>query len=76
MKSSLVEPYAAEVDDFDKINRRAFSRSIVIVADDGANRLLGYDPSPDGDYAVIGREKGRLKIYDIRGDAVGCFLAR
>ena len=75
MRAALVEPYLAEVQDFDEKRGGRFQRSVPIVADD-QDMLLAYDPGPDSDFALVGRENGQLKIYNIRGDAVGCFLSR
>ena len=76
MRTALVEPYLAEVHDFDEARGGAFTRQVPIVADDGDAMLLAYDPRDDSDFALVGREGGSLKIYSIRGDAVGCFLTR
>ncbi|WP_426023466.1 hypothetical protein [Brevundimonas sp. PWP3-1b1] len=76
MRSALVEPYLAEVQDYDQARGGAFTRPVPIVADDGDKMLLAYDPRDDADFALVGREGDSLKIYSIRGDAVGCFLSR
>ncbi len=76
MRAALVEPYLAEVIDFDTARGGQFTRQVPIVADDGDAMLLAYDPGDDADFALVGREGSSLKIYSIRGDAVGCFLTR
>lgn len=76
MRAALVEPYLAEVQDFNAAQGGAFTRQVPIVADDGDIMLLAFDPRPDNDFALVGREGDLLKIYNIRGDAVGCFLSR
>jgi len=76
MRAALVEPYVAEVQDFDEARGGEVTRQVAIVADDGDVMLLAYDPRDDSDFALVGREDGSLKIYSIRGDAVGCFLTR
>ncbi|MEN5144615.1 hypothetical protein [Brevundimonas diminuta] len=76
MRAALVEPYLAEVLDFDVARGGEFIRQVSIVADDGGAMLLAYDPGDDADFALVGREGSSLKIYSIRGDAVGCFLTR
>lgn len=76
MRVALVAPYLAEVEDFDEAQGGRFSRQVPIVADDGGAMLLAYDPGPQDDFALVGREGNQLKIYNIRGDAVGCFLSR
>ena len=76
MRAALVEPYLADVLDFDVARGGEVIRQVPIVADDGDTMLLAYDPDDDADFALVGREGSSLKIYSIRGDAVGCFLTR
>ena len=76
MRAALVKPYLADVLDFDAARGGEFIRQVPIVADDGEAMLLAYDPGDDADFALVGREGSSLKIYSIRGDAVGCFLSR
>jgi hypothetical protein len=76
MRAALVEPYLADVQDYDEAQGGVFMRQVPIVADDGDTMLLAFDPRDQTDFALVGREGDTLKIYSIRGDAVGCFLTR
>ena len=80
MREGLVDPYWADVVDYDATKQIFFTRKVVIVAHDKFQNYLAYDPRPkvtafDDDFAMVGTEDGQLKIYDIRGDAVGTFLS-
>jgi hypothetical protein len=80
MREGLVEPYWTDVVDYDSTKQAFFTRKVVIVAHDKFQNYLAYDPRPkvtafDDDFAMVGTEDGQLKIYDIRGDAVGNFLS-
>ncbi len=80
MREGLVDPYWADVVDYDAAKQTFFTRKVVIVAHDKFQNYLAYDPRPkvtafDDDFAMVGIEDGQLKIYDIRGDAVGNFLS-
>jgi hypothetical protein len=51
-------------------------RTVIVVADDGDQTLVAFDPSPDGNFVLVWRREDRNAISNIRGDAVGCFLSR
>jgi hypothetical protein len=78
-RASLVEPYWAEVeirDTFDHIRMAVGPRRrCVVVADDGKGMLLLFDPIEDS-FVLAQREADNLVTFGVRGDAVGCFLAR
>jgi hypothetical protein len=72
MRSLLLsEPYFLEVpaEHSDELRR------VVIVAEDEW-ALLAWDPDPEGDFVLIFRSAPKPGLSNIRGDAVGCFLAR
>ena len=78
-KRSLVEPYWAEVeirDTFDQVVMAvAPRRQCAVVADDGKGMLLLFDPV-EGSFVLAQRDAHGLITFGVRGDAVGCFLAR
>jgi hypothetical protein len=78
-KRSLVEPYWEEVeirDTFDQVSMAvAPRRQCAVVADDGEGMLLLFDPV-EGSFVLAQREAHGLITFGVRGDAVGCFLAR
>ncbi len=76
MRAALVEPYWAEMRDYDAVSRAVVRRSVVVVADDGDGSLVMFDPGAGGDFALALREGGGIVSCGVRGDAVGCFLAR
>lgn len=73
MRAALVEPYAIRISD----GRRPQdgSRQVWIVAED-TDILLAFDPDPEGDFALIFRKAAQPGLSPLRGDAVGCFMAR
>jgi hypothetical protein len=75
MRAALVEPYSQEVADHHMRPGEVLVRTVVIVADDGDQALLAFDPNPDGDFALVWRPERENGISNIRGDAVGCFLS-
>ena len=80
MRKGLVEPYWAQVLDYDPVIKGPSPRSVAIVARDDLGNYLAYDPKPsedgfDNDFAMVGTEADGLHIYNIRGDAVGTFLS-
>ena len=78
-RASLVEPYWTEVeirDTFEQIGMiEAPHRKCVAVADDGKGMLLLFDPTEDS-FVLAERGSTGLTTFGVRGDAVGCFLAR
>jgi hypothetical protein len=51
-------------------------RSVWIVADDANGTLLAYDPTSEGDFALVWRRPDQDALSNIRRDAIGCFLSR
>jgi len=78
-RASLIEPYWAEVeirDTFAQVGMVGAPRRIVAaVADDGKGVLLMFDPAEDS-FVLAERGRTGLTTFGVRGDAVGCFLAR
>jgi hypothetical protein len=76
MRKGLVQPYWADVEGYDRISGEPRPHKLVIVVDDGNGVYLAFDPQPDeDDFAMVGTENGLLKLYNIRGDAVDCYLS-
>jgi len=76
MRAALVAPYQLEASDHDITPGAVILRSVWIVGDDNRGTLLAYDPTPGGDYVLLWRANSGHAVSNIRGDAVGCFLAR
>jgi hypothetical protein len=76
---SLVEPYWAEVeirDTFAQVGMTAAPRRrCAVVADDAKGTLLLFDPV-ENSFVLAERSGAGLTTFGVRGDAVGCFLAR
>jgi hypothetical protein len=73
MRAALVAPYVARfADGRDPGNA---PRDVWIVAED-EDVLLAFDPDPEGDFALVFRTAPRPGLSPVRGDAVGCFMAR
>lgn len=81
MRDSLVDPYWAEVeqrDTFDQVGMppgAAPQRRCAVVAEDRNGVLLLFDPD-ENSFALAQRSGLRLTTFGVRGDAVGCWLAR
>jgi hypothetical protein len=79
MRTALVEPYWAEVEVRDTIEQIGMSkplrRNCAVIADDGQGMLLMFDPVEDS-FVLAQRWQNELQTIGVRGDAVGCFLAR
>jgi len=79
MRSALVDPYWTTVeirDAFDQIGAtESLKRRCAVVADDGKGMLLLFDPVEES-FALAQRVEAGLSTIGVRGDAVGCFLAR
>jgi hypothetical protein len=79
MRRALVEPYWAEVeirDTFEQVSSDTGPRvKCAIVADDGSDSVLVFDPTQD-EFLIAVRHNGGLWSIGVRGDAVGCFIAR
>ncbi|MFI5089497.1 MAG: hypothetical protein ACHP7P_05525 [Terriglobales bacterium] len=79
MRASLVEPYKVEValrDTFEQVGmEQPPRRDCAVVADDRRGMLLLFDPVED-EFVLAQRVDTGLSTFGVRGDAVGCFLAR
>jgi hypothetical protein len=79
MRTSLVNPYWVEVEVRDTIDQIEMdvpiSRKSAVVADDGKGTVLLFDPVA-GEFMLAQPGAKRLETFGVRGDAVGCFLAR
>jgi hypothetical protein len=79
MRSALVAPYWAEVDIRDTFEQISADtgphRKCAVVADDGCGSLLAFDPMQN-DFLLAVALEGGLRSVGVRGDAVGCFMAR
>lgn len=73
MTSALVEPYSIEIADGRHPDQGV--RPVWVVAQD-ESVLLAYDADPEGDFVLIFRDAPKPALSPIRGDAVGCFMAR
>jgi hypothetical protein len=67
MRSALVEPYCIEMPN------GGGARPVWVVAED-MHVLLAYDA--EGDFVLIFRDAPEPGLSPVRGDAVGCFMAR
>jgi hypothetical protein len=78
-RASLIEPYWTEVeirDTFAQVGMIAGPRrKCAAVADDGKGILLLFDPAEDS-FVLAERGGTGLTTFGVRGDSVGCFLAR
>jgi hypothetical protein len=78
-RASLIEPYWAEVEIRDTFEQVGMidgpRRKCAAVADDGKGILLLFDPAEDS-FVLAERGSTGLSTFGVRGDAVGCFLAR
>jgi hypothetical protein len=80
MRLCLVDPHWEEVevrDTFEQIQTDVGpSRKCITIAEDESGYVLMFDPL-ENSYVLAYRNKERgLGTFGIRGDAVGCFLAR
>ena len=79
MRGSLIDPYWVEVelrDTFEQIKMSdSERRKCAAVADDGKGMLLLFDPVEQS-FVLAQRGVTGLSTFGVRGDAVGCFLAR
>jgi hypothetical protein len=78
-RASLVEPYWTGVeirDTFEQVGMiEGPCRKCAVVADDGKGMFLLFDPAEDS-FVLAKRVGTGLTTFGVRGDAVGCFLAR
>jgi len=79
MRALVVDPYWVEVEVRDTFEQITMTdpprRACAVVADDGGGILLLYDPV-EKSFVLAKREDSGLSTFGVRGDAVGCFLAR
>jgi hypothetical protein len=79
MRLCLVDPRWEEVevrDTFEQIQSNVGpTRKCVTIAEDDNGYVLMFDPV-ETSYVLAYRKGARLGTFGIRGDAVGCFLAR
>ena len=75
MRNALIDPYWAQIQagGFDETE---IFRQVLVVVDDQQSTLLAFDPNIEGDFSLLRRSMGTLYGCHVRGDAVGCFLAR
>ena len=83
MRTSLVSPYWTRIRDMDPKSRELVILDVVVVADDRAGSLVAFDPAIRGEFVLAVRDPDadRSRGVDVvscgvRGDVVGCFLAR
>ncbi|HEY1929225.1 MAG TPA: hypothetical protein VGG92_17315 [Caulobacteraceae bacterium] len=76
MRQALVPPFQLDAKDYDTAPDTVLTRTVWIVADDTNGTLLAYDPTSEGDFALVWRHPDQDALSNIRGDAVGCFLSR
>jgi hypothetical protein len=74
-RASLVEPYWTEVEIRDTYEQVGMIEGPRSVADDGKGMLLLFDPA-ENSFVLAERGSEGLITFGVRGDAVGCFLAR
>ena len=75
MRDALVEPYITEAIWFDTVTKERVSRPIAVVADDQGAHVIALDFEGD-EFELFFRSDDALHSMNVRGDAVGCFLAR
>jgi hypothetical protein len=80
MKAALVAPYWADVEVSDTFEQVAGTvskprRRCAVVADDFNGTLLVFDPD-ENEFMLAVRQGDGLSTIGVRGDAVGCFMAR
>jgi hypothetical protein len=79
MREALINPYWTQVEfpvtpaDVSLVQSK--TRKCVAVADDGQGWLLLWDPVEE-EFLLAWLSDTFLRTFGIRGDAVGCFLAR
>ena len=75
MRSALVEPYFTDAIWFDAAANERISRPVAVVAEDDQGHVVALDIQGD-EFELLRRADGSLLSMNVRGDAVGCFLAR
>jgi hypothetical protein len=83
MRRSLVDPYWTDIRDEDSASRKLVVLKVAVVADDGAGSLVAFDPRGEGEFVLAQRDADPdaargvgIVSCGVRGDVVGCFLAR
>ena len=79
MRASLIDPYWVDIEIRDTFEQCGMSsgprRRCVVVADDRKGMWLLFDPAEQSFVLAQHTDTG-LVTFNVRGDAVGCFLAR
>ena len=79
MRAALIAPYWAEVElreSYEQVTScRAPSRTCAVVADDSRGNLVAFDPI-ENEFLLLETRAHKLYSAGIRGDSVGCFMAR
>jgi hypothetical protein len=79
MRAALVRPYWADAELRDTqeqiVANPAILRKCAIVADDLKGTILAFDPIENG-FLLAVRQEDAVRTIGVRGDAVGCFMAR
>ena len=75
MRDALVEPYIADALWFEGRTNERVSRPVAVVAEDAEGHVVALDFEGD-EFELLRRVDGSLFSMNVRGDAVGCFLAR
>jgi len=79
MRASLIDPYWVDIEIRDTLEQCGKSsgprRRCVAVADDRKGMLLLFDPAEQSFVLAQCTDTG-LVTFNVRGDAVGCFLSR
>ena len=75
MREALVEPYLSEAVWFDGVTQQRVVRPVAVVADDKGSHVVALDIERD-EFELFFRSDDALHSMNVRGDAVGCFLAR
>ena len=83
MRAALVSPYWIEMRDLDPQSKALVILKVAVVADDGHDKLIVFDPEGQGKFVLCLRDPDPdsprgidVVSCGIRGDAVGCFLSR
>jgi len=75
MREALVDPYVTDAVWFDHLTQQRVSRPVAVVADDQGAHVVALDLEGD-EFELFFRSDDALHSMNVRGDAVGCFLAR
>lgn len=75
MREALVDPYVTDAIWFDNVAQKRVTRPVAVVADDQGGHVVALDLEGD-EFELFFRSDDALHSMNVRGDAVGCFLAR